>query len=202
MKLIRLATCLAALTFVTTAAIAQNAPPVRVRGEVAGLDGNNLMLRSRDGQAVTIKLANDWAVLEVSPVTMAAIKKDSFVGIAAQPAKGGELRALEVLVFPEAARGTGEGHYPWDLTPESNMTNAAVAANVASKGGNVLTLNYKGGTQKITVSKDTPIVTFAPGDRKLVAPGAFVFVIAQKAADGSLSAGRVLVGKDGTQPPM
>jgi hypothetical protein len=202
MKLIRLAAGLAALIALSTVAAAQTAPPVRVRGEVAGLDGNMLIVKSREGNPVMIKLADNWAAILVSPTAPSAIKKGTFVGIAAKPAKDGTLQAIEVLVFPEALRGTGEGHYPWDLQPESNMTNANIDATVVKGGTKLLKLSYKGGTQDIVVSKEAAIVTLAPGDRSLVAPGAFVVVTANKAADGSLTAVRVAVGKDGAQPPM
>jgi hypothetical protein len=114
----------------------------------------------------------------------------------------GSLDALEVLVFPEAARGTGEGHYPWDLKPDSMMTNATVATVAKTPDGQTLTLKYKDGTQTIKVKPGTPIVTFVPGDKADAKVGAKVFLGATKAADGSLTAGRVLVGKDGTTPPM
>jgi len=202
MKLIRLAAGLAALTLLSTAAMAQTTPPVRVRGEVAGLDGNMLIVKSRDGSPVMIKLADNWAAIVVSPVAPSAIKKGAFVGIAAKPQKGGTMQAIEVLVFPEALRGTGEGHYPWDLEPESNMTNANIDATVVKGSAQTLKLSYKGGTQDIVVSKEAAVVTLGPGDRNLVAPGAFVVVTANKAGDGTLSAARVAVGKDGSQPPM
>jgi hypothetical protein len=105
-------------------------------------------------------------------------------------------------VFPEAMRGAGEGHYPWDLQPESTMTNATVAAVVSASAGRELTVIYKGESQKIMVPADVPVVTFEPSDRSMLTPGAHVFLTAQRAADGSLTAARVAVGKDGLVPPM
>ena len=142
------------------------------------------------------------AVTAVVKADMADITVGKFVGIAALPQGSGPEKALEVLVFPEAARGTGEGHYPWDLQPESMMTNATVATVAKSPDGDVLTLKYKDGTQTIKVKPGTPIVTFAPGDKADAKVGAKVFLGATKGADGSLTAGRLLVGKDGTAPPM
>ena len=108
-----------------------------------------------------------------------------------------------MLVFPEAMRGSNEGHYPWDLAPESMMTNATVSTVVATDGGQTLTLKYKGdGTQTIHVRPGVPIVTFQPGQRSDAKPGAKIFMGAQKAADGSFTAMRIAVGKDGLQPPM
>jgi hypothetical protein len=115
--------------------------------------------------------------------------------------------ALEVLVFPEAARGSNEGHYPWDLQPESMMTNATVSTVAASSDGQTLKLDFKDkagvvGTQTIKVKPGTPVVTFLPGTQADAKVGAKVFVGASKAADGTLSAGRLNVGKDGLTPPM
>jgi hypothetical protein len=107
-----------------------------------------------------------------------------------------------VLVFPESARGSNEGHYPWDLQPESMMTNATVATVAAAGDGQTLTLKYKDGTQDIRVKPGIPIVTFTAGDRADVKVGAKVFLVPAKSADGTLTATRILVGKDGLTPPM
>lgn len=191
----------AILTLFNAAAEAQTTM-MRVRGTVTGLDGQMLALKTREGKDVKIKLADNFGVVGVVAASMDQIQPNSFVGIASRKDKDGRQVALEVLVFPESARGSNEGHYPWDLQPESMMTNATVAANVDSVNGRELTLNYKGGQQQIIVPAGIPIVTFSSGDRALLVPGAFVFVPAQVAADGSMSAGRVLAGKDGTRPPM
>ena len=191
----------AILTLFNVAAEAQTTM-MRVRGTVTGLDGQTLALKTREGKDVKIKLADNFGVVGVVAASMAQIQPNSFVGIASMKGKDGRQVALEVLVFPESARGSNEGHYPWDLQPESMMTNATVAANVDGNNGKELTLSYKGGQQQITVPAGIPIVTFSSGDRALLVPGAAVFVPAQVAADGSMSAGRVLVGKDGTKPPM
>ncbi len=177
-------------------------PPTRLRGSIVAIDGKTATIATREGTSVPVKLADNWAVMLVSPVTMADIKENSFVGVASMKGPDGTLNALEVLIFPEAARGSGEGHYPWDLQPESMMTNATVATVAAAPDGQTLTLKYKGGTQAIRVKPGTPIVTFAPGDRADAKVGAKVFLGATKGADGQLTAGRLLVGKDGLTPPM
>lgn len=177
-------------------------PPTRLRGSIAAIDDKTATIVTREGASVPVKLADNWAVMLVSPMTMADIKENSFVGIASLKAPDGTLNALEVLVFPEAARGSGEGHYPWDLQPESMMTNATVATVAAASDGQTLTLKYKDGAQTIRVKPGTPIVTFTPGDRTDAKVGAKVFVGATKGADGGLTAGRLLVGKDGLTPPM
>jgi hypothetical protein len=177
-------------------------PPTRLRGSITAIDGNTATIATREGTSVPVKLADNWAVMLVSPMTLADIKENSFVGIASLKAPDGTLNALEVLIFPEAARGSNEGHYPWDLQPESMMTNATVATVAAAPDGQTLTLKYKDGTQTIKVKPGTPIVTFAPGSRDDAKVGAKVFLGATKGADGGLTAGRLLVGKDGLTPPM
>jgi hypothetical protein len=186
----------------TIATAAAQSPPTRLRGSIAAIDGKTATIATREGSNVTVKLADNWAVMLVSPVSMADIKENSFVGIASLKGPDGTLNALEVLVFPEAARGSNEGHYPWDLQPESMMTNATVATVAQASDGQTLTLKYKDGTQTIKVKPGTPIVTFAPGDKADAKVGAKVFLGATKAADGSLTAARLLVGKDGLTPPM
>jgi hypothetical protein len=202
MKSIRLIACAAALVAFAAGALAQTTP-TRLRGTVAAIDGNTLTMATREGGTAKVALADKWAVALVAPLTLADIKEGSFVGVASMKKPDGTLEALEVLVFPEAARGSNEGHYPWDLQPESLMTNANVSKVVKSGDSQTLTLAYKGnGTQTIHVGKDVPVVTFLPGTQADAKVGAKVFIGAAKAADGSLSAARVNVGKDGLTPPM
>jgi hypothetical protein len=182
--------------------VVAQSPPTRLRGSIAAIDGQTATIATREGNQVPVKLADNWMVMLVSPMTMADIKENSFVGVASLKGPDGTLNALEVLVFPEAARGSNEGHYPWDLQPESMMTNATVASLASASDGQTLTLKYKDGTQTIKVKPGTPIVTFAPGDRADAKVGAKVFLGATKGADGGLTAGRLLVGKDGLTPPM
>ena len=199
-----IAACAVALLalFATVSATVAQSPPTRLRGTIAAIDGKTATIATRDGSNVTVKLADNWGVALVSPISMADIKENSFVGIASLKGPDGKLNALEVLVFPENMRGVGEGHYPWDLQPESMMTNATVAAVASASDGQTLTLKYKDGTQTIRVKPGTPIVTFAPGDRAEAKVGAKVFLGAAKGADGSLTATRMLIGKDGLTPPM
>jgi hypothetical protein len=185
-----------------TALPASAQTPVRIRGQIAALDGNMLTVKARDGSEVKIELADNYGVAAVVPIAMSDIKAGSFIGSAAMKQADGSLKALEVLVFPEAMRGSNEGHYPWDLMPESTMTNATVEAVVDGTAGREMALTYKGGQQKITVPQGVPVVTFEPGDKALLVPGAYVFIGSQRAADGSFSAGRVAVGRNGFKPPM
>lgn len=186
--------------------------PARIRGTVVGVEGNVLTVKPRGGDLVTptsgdnvqVRLADDWSANAVVKATIADIKPGVFVGVASAP-KGEDttgLEALELVVFPESMRGVGEGHFPWDLQPNSQMTNATVASQVEDVKGRTLTLSYKGGEKKITLPANVPIVTLTNAAKEDVKAGANVFVPAQKKDDGSIQASRVLVGKDGLVPPM
>jgi hypothetical protein len=195
-----------ALLVLLTASVAiAQTPPTRLRGTISAIDGKTVTIATREGESVKVNLAENWAVMQVSKIAATEIKQGSFVGIASMGTDA-DRTALEVLVFPEAARGTGEGHYPWDLQPNSMMTNATVATVAASSDGQTLKLDYKdkqgGGTQTIKVKPGIPIVTFAPGTQADAKVGAKVFTGAAKAADGTYSTARLLVGKDGITPPM
>lgn len=183
-------------------AVAQEGTPTRIRGTVEKLDGQMLVVKSRENQQLTITLADDLSVSAVEKADLADIKPGDYIGSAAVKGTDGKLHAQEVLIFPEAARGSGEGHRPWDLTPDSTMTNATVAEVVDVAKGRLLKLKYKGGENEIEVPMGAPIVTLAPGDRSLLQPGTVVFIPATKNADGTLAASRIVAGKDGVQPPM
>jgi len=192
-----LAACLCAAT-----AFAQNAPPTRIRGTIAALDGQTLSINTREGSKVDVLLNDPLTVSTVKKVDLADIKPGTYVGIATRTAANGELQALEVLVFPEAMRGAGEGHYPWDLEPGSMMTNGTVTGAVQATSGRELSMSFKGDTNKIIVPPSVPIVTFAPAERSDLKPGAPVMFGATKNTEGKLAASRVTVGKDGVAPPM
>lgn len=184
----------------TVSALAQT--PVRIRGTIEKVDGETLSIKSREGQDLTVKLTPPATVTAVVKASLSDIKSGSFVGIAALADGKGGWRALEVLIFPEAMRGTGEGDYPWDLAPQSTMTNATVTDVVSKVDAHILTLKYKEGEKTFSVSPETPIVTFAPGDKSELKPGAKIVIVrAMKQADGTLEAGRVNVGR-GIDPPM
>ncbi|RYF46563.1 MAG: hypothetical protein EOO27_39125 [Comamonadaceae bacterium] len=192
---------------VSTLALAQNAPSptVRVRGTVVFADTAQVIVKDRNGEVITLARAAGMQVSEVYPIKLADIKQGSFIGTAALPQADGSQKALEVLVFPEAARGTGEGHFPWDLQPQSTMTNATVADLAAApssrRGTQQLRLSYKGGEKTVVVPPGTPVVTFRPGTDALLVPGAKVLVNAQE-RNGTPTAVRVLAGRNGFTPPM
>jgi hypothetical protein len=195
----------ALITLLALSAAAQNTPqgtPMRIRGTVEKLDGQNLTVKSREGPELTIALAPNFTVSAVVKKSLTDIKAGDFVGAASMKGTDGKLHALEVLIFPEAMRGTGEGERPWDLTPGSLMTNATVSGITGAPQGQTLKVTYKGGESEIVVAPSTPIVTFAPGDASLLKPGAAIITVASKKPDGGLTASRVTAEKDGVKPPM
>ncbi len=191
----------AALLLAVVPASAQEV--VRVRGTIEKADGNILLVKTREGADVTVKLTDNAQVNGVAKAQLADIKQNSFVGITAMPQPDGTQKALEVHIFPEARRGAGEGHRPWDLVPQSTMTNANVEQLVTAVDGPVLTMKYKDGEKKISVPNNIPIVAFVAGDRSDLKPGAKIFVAAgTKKPDGTVETGGVNVGRDGITPPM
>ena len=200
LKLGSLALAAAVATLASTGAAA--ADGVRVRGTVASISGDTLVVKSRDGDSVSIKLNAGWKAGGIVKAKLSDIKPGDFVGIASLPTAAGGDGALEVLIFPPSMRGTGEGSYGWDLKPNSSMTNGAVSEAVQSVDGTTVNVVYHGQSKKIVIAPNTPIVTFAPAVNADVKPGAAVFVPADRADDGKLSTTRVVVGKDGIVPPM
>ena len=194
-------TLLAAAVLATAALPAAAQMPPRIRGTVTGREGTTLVVATREGGTARIALAPNYAVAAVVPATLADAKPGSFIGAAATGPKD-KMRAVEVLIFPDSMRGSGEGHYPWDLTPESTMTNATVESEVSGVDGRELVVVAKGEKLTLTVPPNAPVVTFEPGTPAMLTPGTKVFIGATKAADGSLSAARVNAGKDGLTPPM
>jgi hypothetical protein len=183
------------------AAFAQE--PVRVRGTIERIEGDLYIVKTRAGPEVKVKLGEKPMVVALIKASLADIKQGSYVGVAGMPQADGSQRALEVHIFPEAMRGTGDGHRGWDLQPSSTMTNGAVEQTSASSDGQVLTLKYKDGEKKIVVTPQTPIVVYEPGELSELKPGAPIFIAAAiKQADGTLQTPRINVGRGGAAPPM
>jgi outer membrane lipoprotein SlyB len=175
---------------------------VRLRGTIDRLDGPMYVVKSRDGAEFKVRAADNATITGVMKASLSDIKPGSFVGVAAMPQADGSQIALEVHIFPESMRGSGEGHYPWDLRPQSTMTNATVETQVSSVEGQTLTLRYKDGEKKIFVPANTEIVAYIPGERSELKPGAKVFIGTVKQPDGTFE-GRVWrVGRDGVTPPL
>lgn len=194
---------LATLVFAgVTYAQAPAPKPARIRGDIVSLNGDVLQVHRRSGDTVSITLNATSAIAAVKPMQLSDIKPGSFIGTAATTGTDGKLTATEVVVFPESARGTGEGHYGWDLGPNSSMTNANVDQIVTSTNGRTLKLSYKGGSNEVTVPPNVPIVTPIAAARSDLTAGKKVFVVATPAAQGTFVAQRVVVEKDGVAPPM
>src|SRR6266849_570774 len=182
---------------------AQEAPPVRVRGTIEGvIDSAVYVVKTRDGAELKVTLPEKPQIAGIVKASLFDIKEGLFVGVTALPKPDGSLSALEVHIFPEAMRGTGEGHYPWDLRPQSTMTNANVEQIVTAVDGRTLTMKYKDGEKKIFVPANTPIVAYVQGDKSDLKPGAKVFIVATTLPDGTLQGRAWRVGRDGVTPPM
>jgi hypothetical protein len=184
-------------------AIAQQPPsPSRVRGTIEAVDGDMLTVKSRAGEDVKLRMTGDMRVVGIVKIALSDIKVGSFIGTTTVPGADGGHNSIEVHVFPEDMRGTGEGSRPYDLRPNSTMTNATVAQTVVSNDGHTLLIKYKDGEKKVLVSPDTPVVTYVPADKSDLKAGAKVIAFMKKLPDGSFETNRVSVGRDGLTPPM
>jgi len=187
----------------TLYAIAQQPPsPSRVRGTIEGIDGDVVAVKSRGGEDVRLHMTSDIRVVGIVKISLADIKVGSFIGTTTVPGADGTPSAVEVHVFPEDMRGTGEGSRPYDLRPNSTMTNATVAESVVGNDGHTLLVKYKDGEKKVVVSQETPVVTYVPGDRADLKAGAKIIAFVKKLPDGSYETSRINVGRDGLTPPM
>jgi hypothetical protein len=196
---------LAALALITVSlpAIAQQPPtPSRVRGTIEAVDGDVLAVKSRSGEDVKLHMTGDMRVVGIAKIALSDIKVGSFIGTTTVPGPDGSQNAVEVHVFPEDMRGTGEGSRPFDLRPNSTMTNATVAESVAGNDGHTLLIKYKDGEKKVVVLPDTPVVTYVPAAKSDLKAGAKVIAAMKKLPDGSFETNRVSVGRDGLTPPM
>jgi len=180
---------------------AQSPRPVPTRGELVAVDATSLTVRLPAGDTVKIAVKPELVVGALRNLALADIKPGSFIGTATKTTPDGKLVAMEVYVFPEASRGTGEGHYEWNLAPGSMMTNANVDTVATGVDGRILNLSFKGGSKEVTVPEGVPIVTPAPATRADLVVGKRVFIMAT-GDPSSLSAARVTVEKDGVVPPM
>ena len=198
-----LAASLLASSVFGSVAWAQQPPPVRIRGTIESVDGAMLMIKSREGTDMKVRVTDNVAVFGVAKTEMSEIKPGSYIGVSAMPEPDGTQKALAVHIFPETQRGAAEGFRPWDLRPNSTMTNATVAETVSRTDGQKILVKYKDGEKNVVVPPETPIVTFLVGDKSELKPGAKIIIFgAVQKEDGTLEANRVNVGRDGINPPM
>lgn len=175
---------------------------LNVRGKIASVKGSTLKVTTHEGKTVEVALVEGVRIAGLARAAIGDIKPGDFVGIASLPRTEGGDGALEVLIFPPAMKGTGEGSYGWDLKPNSSMTNATVANAVKGVDGHSVTVSYHGKEKKFAIPDGTPVVTLAPASSKNLVAGASVFIPAMKDAKGALLARQVVVGTNGIVPPM
>jgi hypothetical protein len=197
-----LALLAAALMQPVAAQTSGDSKPARVRGTVEKLDGQSLLVKSREGETLSIALAPNFTVMGVAARDVSDIKPGDYVASTSVKGPDGKLKAIEVHIFPESLRGVAEGQFPWDLVPDGIMTNATVVQVASAPEGRVVKVTYKGSEAEVAIPPGIPIVTYVPADPDLLKPGAAVFIVAQRKADGSLTASRVTAEKDGIKPPM
>jgi hypothetical protein len=174
---------------------------VRIRGTVERIDGPVYVVKNRDGAEVKLTLTDNPLFVAIVPAKMADIKQGMFVGSAGMMQPDGTQKAIEVHIFPESMRGTGEGHYDWDLLPKSKMTNGNVEQAVTGIDGPLLSVKYKDGEKKLMVTPETVVVTYEIGRKEEVQPGTRIFVAAaKKQPDGTVQAPRITYGRNGQGP--
>jgi hypothetical protein len=188
--------------FLLASAAVQAQAPSRVRGTITAVDGNVLSVKSREGQDLKIEIAPNATFAYMKKMDLADVKPGTPLGTAAVRGADGKLVARELHLFNPDRPIPSEGHRPWDLEPESTMTNAMVTAMARETRGNELTLTYKGGEQKVVVPAGIPIVMAVESDRSLLVPGAYAYIAVAPGADGKLTATRLQVTKDGVRPPQ
>jgi hypothetical protein len=193
----------AGFALVCTALPASAQETVRIRGTIESVDGDVYVVKNRDGAEMKVTMTDKPLFVAIVKATMADLKPGMFVGSTGMTQPDGSQKAIEVHIFPESMRGTGEGHYDWDLKPNTKMTNANVEQTVGGVDGQMLSVKYKDGEKKLLVTPETAVVTYVVGDKSDLKPGIKIFVGAgKKQADGTVQTPRITYGKDGLTPPM
>ncbi|MBV9015132.1 MAG: hypothetical protein JO058_05700 [Alphaproteobacteria bacterium] len=203
--MLRISFAVLLLAVIAASAVAQDSPAaarVRIAGTIDKLDGNDLRINRKDGQSQTVTLDADAAIYGVEKRSVADIKPGDFVASGGVRGADGKIHAVEVRIFPETLRGTGEGQRPWSVKADGVMTNATVGTVTQSPEGGVVHVAYKDGESEYTVGPEVPLLAYVPADRSLLKADATVVLIAQKKPDGSLATDRVTVEKNGVKPPM
>jgi hypothetical protein len=195
---------LAVVSAMASSAFAQQSPtPTRIRGAIESVDGKTMSIKTREGTDVKVNMTDDITVIGIAKAALSDIKQSSYIGVSGMPQPDGSQKAIAIHIFPEAMRGAAEGFRPWDLRPNSTMTNATVAQTVAGVDGQVIDVKYKDGEKKVVVTPDTAIVAFVTGEKSEIKPGAKIIIFgAKKNDDGTFETNRIGVGKDGITPPM
>ncbi len=196
----KIMTGLALTASLSGAAWAQEAPVTITRGTISSVTGQTLEAKSRNGQTVPVTMTDKTKVLVAETASLADMKPNSYVGIAAAPLPDGTIKALEVTIFDESLRGSGDGHYGWDLPGSTTMTNGAVGS-VQTTNGRTMVIDYKGGSKTVVVPDDVPVVMVKPADSSVLKPGARIVVFSPKGA-ASITANALVAGANGTVPPM
>jgi uncharacterized protein Veg len=196
-----------ALAFAATASVAQQPQTTRIRASIEKVDGNVLLLKARNGDQLKVTMADNARYAAMIKGTLDELKPDTYIGITSMPQADGTLKAIAIHIFQPQQRGTGEGHRPWDLTPGSTMTNAAIETTVAAADGQMITVKYKQGDKveekKVLITPQTVIVRYVPGDKGELKTGVHIIIgAATKNADGSFGAVALNYGRDGIVPPM
>jgi hypothetical protein len=187
-----------AMVLAASTSFAQQSQTQRVRGTVEKIAGDTLSVKQRDGAVVTVTLASNVQVVGVAKATVADIKEGSYIGSGAMPQADGSQKAIEVHIFADVQRGTGDGHRPWDGAANGTMTNGEAGTAVSGVDGPVITVKYKGGEKKIVVGPNTPIVKYIVSDKSELKQGASINITnAAKKPDGTFEAPRIQVGRDG-----
>jgi hypothetical protein len=202
-KMIQRTLAVTGLALICAASSASAQETVRIRGTIERVEGPVYVVKNREGAEMKLTVSDPGLFVAIVKSTMADIKPGMFVGATGMTQPDGSQKAIEVHIFPESMRGTGEGHYDWDLKPNTKMTNANVEQTVAGVDGPVLSVKYKDGEKKVLVTPETAVVTYVAGSKNDLKPGTRIFVgAAKKQADGSVQTPRITYGKDGLVPPM
>ncbi len=195
------ALALVSFALVSTVLPASAQETVRIRGTIERVEGPVYVVKNRDGAELKLTVTDNPLFVAIAPATMADIKQGMFVGSAGMMQPDGTQKAIEVHIFPESMRGTGEGHYDWDLKPQTKMTNGNVEQTVAGVDGPMLSVKYKDGEKKLLVTPETVVVTYVPGNKDDLQPGTRIFVgAAKKQPDGTLQTPRITYGRNGAGP--
>src|ERR1700744_1990004 len=194
---------LAIVSVLGSSAFAQQSPtPTRIRGTIESVDGKTLSIKTREGTDVKVNMTDDITVIGIAKSSLSDIKPNSYIGVSGMPQSDGSQKALAIHIFPEAMRGAAEGFRPWDLRPNSTMTNATVAQSVTGVDGQVIDVKYKDGEKKVVVTPDTAIVAFVTGEKSELKPGAKIIIFGATKKGDALETNRIGVGRDGIAPPM